>query len=385
MRILMLSDRFPPDIGGLARSAARIARSMADLGHEVHVLAFTRQLPPGKLQTREAGALIAHRLGQFAAADTSLQMAGHVLDHLHATTPIDLVWGHYLHPAGFAAVLFARGKRLPVVVSARGNDVDRLLYPPGDFARLQFTLQHADVVTAVSQDLADKIALVRESRAATAAAVQVLPNVVDPEVFHPGAPSRELRNRLAIADDEAVLCFSGELRYKKGIDFLLASLAEVRARRSACLLVIGQPRPEDSSRLADFAAQFPEAAARLIFTGHLEAPEDVAAHLRLADLYLQPSLWDGMPNALLEAMACGIPCIASTAGGIPEVIEHGETGLLLPVHALHRLPEAILEWLDQPAATSAALAMKGRQRVLTHFTPAQERERLQGLLARFTG
>ena len=62
---------------------------------------------------------------------------------------------------------------------------------------------------------------------------------------------------------------------------------------------------------------------RVIVTGHLDLPEQVAEHLSLCDVYLQPSLWEGMPNALMEAMASGCGCIGSDAGGIPEVIEHG--------------------------------------------------------------
>lgn len=386
MRTLLLTDRYPPDIGGVGRSASRIANALSDLGHDVHVLTFTRQLPPGRAERSQetAGGPTLHRLGQFAASDTTLQMAGHLIDHLHATAGLELVWGHYLHPAGFAAVLHARRHDLPVIVSARGNDVDRLLYPPGDFARLQFTLQNADLVAAVSRDLADKIASVLPRGADCATngeAVAVLPNVVDAEVFRPGPPAPGLRRRLGITDDEAVLCFSGELRFKKGIEFLLAALAQVVQRRPACLLVIGQARPEDQPRLTEFAAQFPAAAARVLFTGHLEDPAAVAEHLRLADVFLQPSLWDGMPNALLEAMASGLPCIASTAGAMPEVVEHGEHGVLLPVHALDRLADAILELLAQPPAVRTAIGAAARTRVLAAFAPEHERDQLQRLLA----
>ena len=70
------------------------------------------------------------------------------------------------------------------------------------------------------------------------------------------------------------------------------------------------------------------------------------AHLQACDVYLQPSLWDGMPNALLEAMAAGCGCIASDAGGIPEIITPGVDGIIVPRWQLHRLGEAVLEWLQ---------------------------------------
>ena len=75
---------------------------------------------------------------------------------------------------------------------------------------------------------------------------------------------------------------------------------------------------------------------RVLVTGQLATPADVNQHLQLCDVYLQPSLWDGMPNALLEAMAAGCGCIASDAGGIPEIIAPGVDGIVLPRWQLHR-------------------------------------------------
>ena len=85
----------------------------------------------------------------------------------------------------------------------------------------------------------------------------------------------------------------------------------------------------------------------------------MARHLRLCDVVLLPSVWDGMPNALLEAMACGRPVIASDAGGIAEVVEHGVSGLLVPRASLHRLGEAVLELLGLGPEFSATIGDLG--------------------------
>ncbi len=382
MRILFLTERFPPDIGGLARSSSRIAGTLGLLGHEVHVVAWTRQLPPGTAASEisgEGGEML-HRLGLFAAADTTLQHTSLFLEDLHARSPLDLIWGHYLHPAGFAAVLFGRAQRIPVIVSARGNDVDRLLYPPGDFARLQYTLQNASLVTAVSRDLARKMRLVCDSTP-----IEVLPNVVDTGIFRPGIASAELRQRLGIPADHSVIGFSGELRYKKGIDFLLRALPVVLQSRPATLLVIGQARIEDQQRLAQLSQDHPEIARHIVITGHIESPATVAEHLRLVDVYVQPSLWEGMPNALLEAMSCALPCIASSAGGIPEVIQHGQTGLIIPTPQLHRLGEAVAELLAQPASVRSSLGQAAREQMVASFSAAAETQMLRQVLARLPG
>jgi len=111
-------------------------------------------------------------------------------------------------------------------VSARGNDVDRGIFPPGDFARTQWTLERADLITAVSKELAKKIIILcrRDD-------ILVIKNAVNPDIFTSKAALEtklSLRESLGISPDEIVLGFAGELREKKGQDFLLKSLTKVR-------------------------------------------------------------------------------------------------------------------------------------------------------------
>ncbi|WP_428264158.1 glycosyltransferase [Haliangium sp.] len=389
--VLFLSERFAPDLGGVARSSARVAGTLARLGCQVDVLAWTRSQAPGAVavsptepapdqpERAQAGAVTAHRMGLFAHWDLSLQHTLNLLDWHHRRRPFDLVWGHYLYPAGFAAVLFAQLHGLPSVVSARGNDVDQMMFPPGDFARLTWTLQRADLVTAVSRDLAHKINVLL----GVPEHAQPIPNAVDTELFRPTPePDHELRAALGIGPDEAVLGFSGELRHKKGTPFLLSALTEVRRERPACLLVIGEVRAREEAQLMSYRAAAPDDAARIIVTGHLDDPAQVARHLRLCDLVLQPSMWEGMPNAVLEAMACARPVLASDAGGIPELIEHGRDGYLIPRAQLDHLGEATLELLALPAARRAELGAAARRRMETEFSPAHQLEVTRALLDR---
>jgi glycosyltransferase involved in cell wall biosynthesis len=384
-RILLIAERFPPDLGGLARSGARTAGALARLGAEVDVLAWTRSAPPGALQTVEAGSVAAsargatlHRLGLFGHSDLTQQHTLDVLGWLHARRRFDLVWGHYLSPPGFLATVFAESVGIASTVSARGNDVDQMMFPPGDFARLLWTLQRATVLTAASADLGRKMTvLLGQDRG-----VEVIPNAVDTSVFTPGPPDASLRQRLGIQEGEVVLGFSGELRHKKGLPFLLSSLVDVRRARPACLLVIGEVRPREFEHLSTFRAEHPEAAARILVTGRLDAPEDVAAHLRLCDVYLQPSVWDGMPNALLEAMACARIVVASDAGGIPEAIEHERSGFLVPKPLLHHLGQAVIDVLCLPEARRAEVSAAARQRIEARFQARAEAEVLSRVLAR---
>lgn len=399
-RLLFVTERFPPDLGGVARSADRITVSLAQLGVEVNVLTWSRYLQPGEVKTNawplndrftspEATAISVHRIGLYRQWDRTMLHTLTVLEWLHQTQPYDLVWGHYVFPAGFLAVWFAVSQSIPSVVSARGNDIDREMFPPGDFARLQWTLTNANVITAVTQDLQTKI-----QRLTRREDVVVLPNTVDTDLFQPApfqlAPTgvdpsiAELKRSLDMMPDERVLGFSGELREKKGYPFLLKALKTVQTDFPACLLLIGELRDTEAATFQRYV-QHSNGYPRVIITGHLSDPALVAQHLHLCDVYLQPSLWEGLPNALLEAMACGLGCIASDAGGIPEVIEHGKTGFLVPRFYLHQLGEAVLEWFSLDTEMRYQIGQQARDRMVKFHSLAQEQDRLKTLVDRVLG
>ena len=385
--LLLIAERFPPDLGGVARSASRTAAAIARLGWNVHVLAWTKTLPPGALETLGKDApncpvagVTLHRVGLFSNWDFSLQHTSNVLEWLQQQNQFSVIWGHYVYPAGYMAVVFAELAGIASTVSARGNDIDRLMFPPGDFARLLWTLDRATTVSCVSRQLANKVEMLLGQRNE----VVVLPNVVDSDLFCPAeeAVDAELRVKLGIAPGEAVLGFCGELRHKKGLPFLLSALTEVRQNRGACLLVIGEVRPREQAQLAAFAATDSESASRILVSGNLESQEEVARHLRICDLVLQPSVWDGLPNAMLEAMACGKIVLASNAGGIPDVIENKVNGFIIPKAQLHRLGTAILEVLELPQERAKQIEAAARARVTKDFHEGLEAERLTELLTR---
>lgn len=384
--LLFLAERFPPDIGGVARSADRLTHGLCQLGLTVDVLVWSRYLQPGEVLPPDPAIASnphmpqVYRVGLYRHWDMSMPHTLNVLDWLHQQHPYDAVWGHYLFPSGFLATWFAALQGIPSTVSVRGNDLDRDLFPPGDLARLQWTLERASLITTVSQDLAHKTRCLtgRED-------VLVIQNAVDTAHFTPPAPETNLaalKASLGIQPEEVVLGFAGELREKKGQGFLLKALATVREQRPACLLVIGEIRANQESVLQTFAAQHPEAARRVIVTGHLTDLTAIAQHLQLCDLYLQPSLWEGLPNALLEAMACERCAIASDAGGIPDVISSGENGYLLSRHQLHQLGHAVLECLEYSPAERVQIGKAARQRVLAEYSLQREQERLQTVIDR---
>jgi glycosyltransferase involved in cell wall biosynthesis len=326
---------------------------------------------------RDAGTPGAYRIGRYREWDTTMPHTLNLLDWLASTAPYDLVWGHYLSLAGFLAVWFGRLHGFRSIVSIRGNDLDRDVFPPGDFARLQWTLTHAGCITAVTRELARKAQALsgRED-------VLELKNVVDSGRFCPAPEAgAAVRAKLGIGAEETVLGFCGELREKKGLTHLMDALLEVRKTRPARLLLIGDVRPSEAARLLQWIGPGRLEKEYVLVTGQLATADAVNAHLQACDVYLQPSLWDGMPNALLEAMAAGCGCIASDAGGIPEIITPGVDGIIVPRWQLHRLAEAVLEWLQADPNYREQMRHAARQRMVKAFSLAGERAALQDILA----
>src|SRR6185369_13721815 len=177
-------------------SATRIARSLASLGAHVDVVSWTRALQAGQVASQPGNPAV-YRMGRFREWDTTMPHTLNLLDWLRSMAPYDLVWGHYLSLAGFLAVWFGRLNSVPSVVSIRGNDLDRDVFPPGDFSRIEWTLRHATGITAVTRDLA------RKAQALTGRDdVRHLRNVVDCEAFRPSPEAgRAARERLGVGAD----------------------------------------------------------------------------------------------------------------------------------------------------------------------------------------
>lgn len=162
---------------------------------------------------------------------------------------------------------------------------------------------------------------------------------VDASRFRPGAASEAVEAAMP-ARPRAV--FTGRLHPQKNLDVLLDIWPEVYHRAGASLVLVGTG-PE-AERLAKRArAENPPGAIQ--FTG---AVADPAEYLRAADLFVLPSVAEGMSNALLEAMASGLPCLASAIGGNDDLIESGNTGLLLPPHDREAWTEEVVNLLAQP-------------------------------------
>jgi glycosyltransferase involved in cell wall biosynthesis len=309
--------------------------------------------------------LTIHRVGMLPQRADSLQaLTGHLRDVIveHA---IGLVHGIYAVHAGYAATVAAACEGRPSIVSIRGNDLDRAIYLPDQLPFVSHALRNATLVTGVSTALCDAASRI------FAREVFYAPNSVDGEVFRPETPDNSLRAALKL-DGESVIGFFGELREKKGMRFLLPAFAELAGSRNLRLLLVGGVRSDCRDAYAEFERTAPAAAARIVTINYARDTKRLSRLLALCDLMVFPSLSEGMPNAVLEAMAAGRPILASDVGGHRDLIQHGKTGALLSTHHLDQLPTAMAEMLDMQREQRDQLGHAARKFVLCQHPSSRE-------------
>jgi glycosyltransferase involved in cell wall biosynthesis len=166
-----------------------------------------------------------------------------------------------------------------------------------------------------------------------------------------------------------VIGFVGELREKKGMRALLSGYAQMAKTRPASLLIIGEVREgEDKKAFEEFRISNPE--YQIIVTGAVPH-KDMPSYYALMDVFVHPSLRDGMPNAVLEAMACGVPVVATPVGGVVDVVKDRENGMLVPVNDVDALCQAV-ETIIADKSLRNKLTQFARQTILKKFTLEKE-------------
>ena len=325
-------------------------------------------------------------LGKPGALVPEAQAQGHeiiILNRLQSSNDLGAIW---------ALARLMRRRRVQVVQS--------FLYSRASlYARLAALLVSVPVVIAaemgpvgersLKKRLADRflslvtdhfVALSKATKVQTTALqsvaskrVSVIYPGVDPSQFTARGPGDDLRRSLSIAPDAPVIGVVARLDPVKGHVHLLDAIPQVLTRfPGSRLLIVGTGSAE--GKLVQRVASLGLSKA-VIFTG---ARRDIPQLLKAMDLFVLPSLHEGFGFALLEAMACCLPVVATEVGGIPEVVQDGQTGLLVPPADPSALAEAIIRLLEDET-TRTAMGRAGHDRVMARFTvqrTAEETERL---------
>lgn len=276
---------------------------------------------------------------------------------LQRRAAFDLIHAHTVMPDGCAAVLLGRSLRIPVVCTIHGSDIN--LYPfrsRGAHWVTGWTLRRIDQLIAVSRALRDRISAWTNGDSAA-----VVRNGADPTVFC-AWPKAEARRLLHLPQDKRIVLFVGYLVKAKGVSFLLDAMTHL-SRTDTMLYLVGDGPLKETLACRSYSLAIDH---RCIFAGACKHSE-VPLWLSAADCLVLPSVTEGLPTILVEAMMCGVPIVSTAVGGIPEILHDRNTGLLVPAANPCALANAIAKILDDPdlAYSMAQRAQAEAQEQLT--------------------
>ena len=261
-----------------------------------------------------------------------------------------IIHGH-IYDAGAAAVMLGKLYRIPVVMTEHSSGFLRRFLNGLDVVKPWLTFRWADAVLPVSRALQQAI-----EAYGIGARFQIVPNVVDTTVFAPTVVQEE--------HPHCRLLFVGALesRHVKGVPYLLAAMAQLRQEREDWHLdIVG-----DGPARADYERRATELNLTGLVTFHGQKPKaEVAEFMRRADIFVLPSLWENLPCVVIEAMASGLPTVASETGGIPELISP-TTGILVPPKDAARLATALADMIRFPGRFDREVIARQARR----FSPA---------------
>jgi glycosyltransferase involved in cell wall biosynthesis len=367
MRVLFISYELPPIGGGGGRAALHIARRLARRGHAVAILS---SLFPGLAEQEESDGVTIRRLRVrrkkmdectpielLSFMRRSIPAARRLADEMKPS----VVCAFFGIPGGPAAWRLRRRRGVPYVLSLRGSDVPR----PELAGRQRLHSLTRPLLRRIYRDAAGLIAVSDSLRRAALAVlpgarIEVIPNGVDTERFKP--PAGRAGGPFDVAQGRPELLFVGRLREFKGVQDAIAALPALERAlgRPARLRIIGDGPSRAALEAQAAALRAAGSNCEVRFLGWLD-PDALPPAYESASLLLLPSYVEGHSNVILEALAAGLPCVASDAPGIRETITDGREGILVPPRAPDALASAAARVLAD-AETWRSMSRSARAR-----------------------
>jgi len=336
-----------PTYGGSGVVATELGIELAARGHEIH---FITSSPPFRLSGREANiryhevAVYHYPLFEHPPYDLALATRMAEVAEFYS---LDLLHVHYAIPHSVSALLArqmlaAKGRHLPFITTLHGTDITLVGLDRSYLPITRFGIMQSDGVTAISSYLRDRTREAFDIQSE----IEVIRNFVNCDVYvrNPDLVA-QMRPRFAAANERLIVHLSN-FRPVKRVTDVVEVFARIANAMPARLMLIGDG-PDRSA--AEYLAARLGVFNQVLFLGK---QDNVNELLPLADLMLMPSAMESFGLAALEAMACGVPAIATRVGGVSELIDDGVTGRLFEVGDIDAMSAAAIELLSDPTELS---------------------------------
>ncbi|MBI5681012.1 MAG: glycosyltransferase [Methanobacterium sp.] len=234
---------------------------------------------------------------------------------------IDIIHAHSVVPTGLIGVIVANIVRKPVFITVHGMDITNFENNPFFKRLIRFSLNNCNKAVAVSMDLSEKMEKleIKEDK------IIVLRNAIDTKRFIP-LKNRKIRNYYGVNDKDILILFVGYLDTFKGVFELMNSFHEINKKNvNVKLMIVGEgPKNNELKKIASRLCL----ETHVIFAGKI-SPSDIHEYYQSSDIFVLPSHTEGTPLVVIEAMACGLPIVASNVGGIPEIVINNKNGFII--------------------------------------------------------
>jgi glycosyltransferase involved in cell wall biosynthesis len=360
MRVVMLSNSFPPEVGGIQEHVSNLAQTLARQGHQLQIVTVRRNKSE-RVRDTFAG-LDVIRVPQLNLPQTLttqyLAITTALLIAMRLRGQADVVHYHTFWPDAFTA--FVVNKFVPTVYTAHESRFLLMAEQPKSRRWLKLALRPFQGILAPSTELLEVTRQLGVSSEKSA----FIANAVDARKFRTDLTGATVRARYGIPLDHCLILCPRRLVPKNGLEFLIESLPLIRRRFSGVSVLIagdGPEREQLEARVRELGLH-----EYVSFAGSQDN-DDLPEFYAAADIVAIPSLKEATSIAGLEAMASARAVVATNVGGLPEIIEDGVSGLLVPPRDPEALARAISRLIEMPELRKQ-LGLVARARVEQKFT-----------------
>tara|TARA_B110001452_G_scaffold109503_1_gene90879 strand:- start:3375 stop:4511 length:1137 start_codon:yes stop_codon:yes gene_type:complete len=328
-----------PTFGGSGIVATELGKALSKKGHEIHFITYSEPVRLGELRKN----IFYHEVRTsdyplFKFTPYEQVLTSKLVDVVKFER-LDILHVHYAIPHASAAymaqqILKDQGIEIPFITTLHGTDITLVGKDPSFEPVINFSINKSNRVTAVSENLKKETFELFDIKNN----IEVIPNFICLKEYK--LDNNDYYKKRYAPNNEKIICHVSNFRKVKRIQDVIIAFEGISKEIDAKLLLVGdgpeRARLEQISRNSKFNKN-------IFFLGSLKSTKEV---LNISDLFMLPSSKESFGLSALEAMACGVPVIASESGGIPEVVLHGESGLLNSVRDTYQMTKNALKLLS---------------------------------------